>query len=300
MDRLKTIATFVQIAKFRSLSKAADELGVSRALASAHLKQLEQHLGVRLVNRTTRRLAITDAGAEYLAFCTRLLDSFEAEEARISHLQTEPQGHLKIMASMAFGHSQLAPIVTSFTNLHRGVKISLMVSDRSFSPSDFVEGGYDLGISMHMIKDASIVSSKVADGAWIACASARYCEEHPAIRRPNDLVGHNCLVHRSHAPDSVWRFNSSSKSYAVAVSGSLFTNSSMVLRAAILADSGVAMLPVYAVGEDMETGRLRQVLGAFSSDTRPIYIVYPHSRYLPKRTRLFVDFMRQSLKGRAL
>lgn len=300
MDRLKTIGTFVQIAKSQSVSKAADELGISRALASAHLKQLEQHLGVRLVNRTTRHLAMTEAGAEYLSFCTQVLDSFEAQEARISQLQTEPQGHLKIMASMAFGHSQLAPIITDFTNLHPKVKISLILSDRSFSPSDFVEGGYDLGISMHVIKDASIVSSKVADGTWLACTSPRYFDGHPAIKTPSDLANHNCLIHRSHAPDAIWRFSGPSRLYEVAVSGSLFTNSAMVLRAAVLSSAGISMLPIYAIGGDLEEGRLTQVLSGFSSAKRPIYIVYPHGRYLPKRTRLFIDFMRQKLKRQTL
>jgi DNA-binding transcriptional LysR family regulator len=300
MDRLKTISTFVQIAKSHSLSRAADELGVSRALASAHLKSLESHLGVRLVNRTTRHLSLTEAGAEYLAFCNRVLDSFEAEEARIATLQSEPKGHLKIMASMAFGHTQLAPIVSAFTALHRDVKISLIVSDRSFSPTDFVEGGYDLGISMHLIRDASIVSAKVAEGVWLACVSPAYFDEQPAIRRPSDLVDHNCLIHRSHSPDAVWRFHGPTKSEAVTVSGALFTNSSMVLRSAVLAGVGVAMMPAYAIGEDLDEGRLRRILPGWDGGKRPIYVVYPEGRYLPKRTRLFVDFLRRRLKGRVL
>jgi DNA-binding transcriptional LysR family regulator len=300
MDRLKTIGTFVQIAKSQSLSKAAEELGISRALASSHLKSLEQHLGVRLVNRTTRHLALTEAGSEYLAFCNRVLDSFEVEEARISRAQSEPKGRLKMMASMAFGHAQLAPIVAAFTALHEDVHVSLMVSDRSFSPADFVEGGYDLGVSMHVIKDASIVCAKVAEGAWLACASPRYVEDGPAVRRPADLVDHNCLVHRSHAPDGIWRFHAASKTESVSVTGSLFSNSSMVLREAVMADTGIAMLPAYAIGEDLERGRLRRVLSGWESDTRPIYIVYPDSRFVSKRTRLFIDYLRRRLKGRAL
>ena len=298
MDRLKAIATFVQIAKSQSVSRAAEELGMSRALASAHLKQLEDHLGVRLVNRTTRHLAITEAGAEYLSFCTKILDNFDDEEARISQMQTEPEGRLKVMASMAFGQSQLAPIIARFTSLYQKVRISLILSDRSFSPSDFVEGGYDLGISMHVVKDASIVSSKVAEGAWLACASLQYLDSHPPIKAPGDLARHNCLIHRSHAPDSIWRFTGSSKSFETPVSGSLFTNSAMVLRSSVLSNVGVAMLPIYAIADDLQQGRLTQTLSAFEGAKRPIYVVYPHSRYMPKRARLFIDFVRQQLKGK--
>lgn len=298
MDRLKAIGTFVQIAKSQSLSKAADELGISRALASAHLKQLEQHLGVRLLNRTTRHIALTEAGAEYLAFCVEALDNFEAQEARISRLQNEPQGHLKIMASMAFGNLQLAPAITAFTGVYPQVRMSLILSDTSFSPSDFVEGGYDLGISMHLIKDTSIVSSKVGEVTWVACVSPRYAAAHPPIKRPADLATHNCLIHRSHAPDSVWRFTGPGGRSDVAVTGTLFTNSALVLRAAILADAGVAMLPVYGIGDDLDAGRLTQILRGYAAPKRPIYLVYPQARYLPKRTRLFIDFLRQRLKPR--
>jgi DNA-binding transcriptional LysR family regulator len=315
MDRLRAIGTFVQIAKSGSLTKAAEELGMSRALASAHLKELERHLGVRLVNRTTRRVSLTSAGADYLAFCVRILENFEAEEARISQMQDEPQGQLKLMASMAFGHTQLAPIATEFTAAHPSVKIALFLSDRSFSPSDFVEGGYDLAVSMHVIKDASLVIGKVADGAWLPCATLAYLARHEPVRQPSDLARHNCLVHRSHAPDSVWRFAEPqkvhstqthlsqahlTKSHAVPVAGSLFTNSSMVLREAVLADAGIAMLPAYAIGADLDSGRMARLLPSYLSEPRPIYIVYPHAGYLPKRTRLFIDFLRSRLKGRLL
>lgn len=296
MDRFKTIGTFVQIAKSQSLSKAADELGISRALASSHLKQLEHHLGVRLINRTTRRLALTEAGTQYLAFCTQTLNSFEAQEARITQLQTAPEGHLKIMVSMAFGQ-HLAPAITDFTAQYDKVRISLILSDRSFSPSDFLESGYDLGVSMQPIKDASIVSTKVGDVTWIACATQTYRDKHASIRSPTDLVAHNCLVHRSHAPDSIWRFQGPGGRSEIPVTGSMFSNSSLVLRAAILADAGIAMLPLYSVAGDLDARRLTRLLPDHTGPKRPVYLVYPHIRYVPKRTRLFIDFLRKRLRN---
>jgi DNA-binding transcriptional LysR family regulator len=299
VDRFKTIGTFVQIAKSQSLSKAADELGISRALASSHLKQLEHHLGVRLINRTTRRLALTEAGTQYLAFCTDALSSFEAQEARITQLQTAPEGHLKLMVSMAFGQ-HLAPAITDFTAQYDRVRISLILSDRSFSPSDFLESGYDLGVSMHPIKDASIVSTKVGDVTWIACATQTYLDTHPAVRSPADLVAHNCLAHRSHAADSIWRFNGPGGRSDIPVTGALFSNSSLVLRAAVRAHAGIAMLPLYSVGRDLDAGRLTRILSDYTGPKRPVYLVYPHIRYVPKRTRLFIDFLRKRLKNARL
>jgi len=300
VDRLKTINTFVQIAQSLSLSKAAEELGISRALASNHLKLLENHLGVRLVNRTTRQLALTEAGSEYLSFCLDALNSFEEEEARISRLQNEPQGHLKVMASMSFGNLHLAPAITEFTSTYKQVKVSLILSDRSFSPSDFVEGGYDLGISMQSMRDASIVSTKVGEVSWVACVTPKYRDAHTPLKTPHDLAKHNCLVHRSYAPQSVWRFSGPGGRNEIEVKGSLFTNSVIVLRAAVLADSGVAMLPLYCIDNDLTNGALVRVLGNYATPKRPVYLVYPQMRYLPKRVRLFLDFLKDRLKRQRL
>lgn len=300
MDRLKTINTFVQIAQSLSLSKAAEELGISRALASNHLKLLENHLGVRLVNRTTRQLALTEAGSDYLAFCLNALTSFEEEEARISRLQNEPQGHLKVMASMSFGNLHLAPPITEFTSIYKQIKVSLILSDRSFSPSDFVEGGYDLGISMQSVRDASIISTKAGEVSWVACVTPRYRDTHPPLKTPHDLAKHNCLVHRSYAPQSIWRFAGPEGRSEAAVKGSLFTNSVIVLRAAVLADSGVAMLPLYGIGDDLTSGALVKVLSNYTAPKRSVYLVYPQRRYLPKRVRLFLDFLKDRLKRQRL
>jgi DNA-binding transcriptional LysR family regulator len=300
MDRLKAIGTFVQIARSQSLSRAADELGISRALASTHLKQLEQHLGVRLVNRTTRQLALTDAGAEYLSFCTEMLDRFEAHEASVSRGQSEPKGNLKIMASMAFAQFEVAPIIAGFTARHPKVKVALNLCDHSFSPSDFIESGHDLGIATHSIGDAGIISSRIAGITWVPCGSHGYLKNRPEIEHPSDLADHNCLIHRSHAPDAVWRFSRGRECYDVSVSGSMFTNSAMVLRMAVLSGAGIAMLPLYAIGEDVQNGRLVPILPDYESEKRPVYVVYPDSRYLPKRSRLFIDYLREQLRSKKL
>ena len=193
MDRLKAIETFVRIAQTGSLSKAAQELGMSRALASTHLRQLEDHLGARLLNRTTRQLSLTEAGQEYLTFSQAALASFEEAEQSITRSRDEPRGTLKILASMAFGNLHLAPTAAEFSLQHPDIKISLILTDTSFSPFDLIDQGYDLAVWMHAIEDMSIISAKLGDVRWPALASPDYLAKHPKPRHPSDLAQHPCL-----------------------------------------------------------------------------------------------------------
>lgn len=300
MDQLKTIATFVQVARSLSLSRAASELGISRSLASNHLKLLEEHLGVTLVRRTTRHLILTGAGSEYLSFCTEMLTQFEAAEARISRVQDEPSGHLKIMVPMTFGSMHLAPIINTFAKRYPEIKTSLILLDRGFSSEDFMNGAFDLGISLKPLKDASTMSTRIGEVRWIPWASQVYLESHPPIDTPEDLQAHNCLVHRSHSPNSVWHFSGPSGRHDVKVSGSLFTNSVLVLRDAVLEHLGVAMLPRYGLPNDLQPKQLRPLLIDYRSHKWPVYIVYPQSRFMPKRTRLLIDLLKQEMKLRQI
>ncbi len=292
MDRLKAIETFVRIAQTGSLSKAAQELGMSRALASSHLRQLEDHLGARLLNRTTRQLSLTEAGQEYLTFGQNMLAAFEEAEQSITRSRDEPRGTLKILASMAFGNVHLAPMAAEFSLLHPDIKISLILTDTSFSPFDLIDQGYDLAVWMHAIEDMSIISTKLGEVRWPALASPAYLEKHAHPQHPADLANHACLLHRSISPDSTWRFLGPEGQVAVKVAGPLFTNSVFALRASALAGLGVTLLPSYFIEEDLSSGRLVQIFQTHEPPQRPIYALYPHGRYLPLKSRLFIDYLR--------
>jgi DNA-binding transcriptional LysR family regulator len=292
MDRLKAIETFVRIAQTGSLSKAAQELGMSRALASAHLKQLEDHLGVRLMNRTTRQLSLTEAGQEYLAFSQTTLAAFEEAEQAVSRARDEPRGTLKILASMAFANIHLAPVAADFSLTYPEIKISLILTDTTFSPFDLIDQGYDLAIWMHAIEDMSIISTKLGDVRWPALASPQYLRENKRPEHPSDLASHSCLLHRSIAPDATWRFDGPDGQVAVKVAGPLLTNSVFALRAGALAGLGVTLLPTYFIEDDIRSGQLVEVFKDYDPPRRPIYVLYPHARYLPLKTRLFIDFLR--------
>jgi DNA-binding transcriptional LysR family regulator len=297
MDRLKAIETFVRIAQTGSLSKAAQELGTSRALASSHLKQLEDHLGARLVNRTTRQLSLTEIGQEYLTFCQATLTSFEETESAISRRRDEPRGTLKILASMAFGNLHLAPAIARFTAEHSDIKVSLILTDTSFSPFELIDQGYDLAVWMHAIEDMSIISTKLGEVRWPALATPAYLESHPRPVHPSDLATHNCLIHRSIAPDAIWRFDGPEGRVSVKVTGSLLTNSVFALRAAMLEGVGVTLLPTYYVADDIAAGTFVELFTDYEAPRRPIYVLYPHARYLPLKSRLFIDFLRAYVRS---
>jgi DNA-binding transcriptional LysR family regulator len=298
LDRLKCIRTFTQIAKSLSLATAAKELQISRSLVSYHLQQLEDHLGVRLMNRTTRQLVLTTIGEEYLALCEKALQGFDAADAHISEMQVAISGHIKIMASIAFATIQLTPVIIAFNKLYPDVTVSLILSIGPFSPKDFIENGYDVGISINSMRDTGIISTKVGEVTWGACATKAYLSSHDPIRSPSDFTNQVCLVHRSHTPDSVWRFMGPHGLSEIPVKGPLFTNSFLVLKAAVLANIGIAMFPLYSIAGDIESGALVRVLTTYDSVTRPVFLVYPQSAHLPKRTRVFIDFLRQELKNR--
>jgi DNA-binding transcriptional LysR family regulator len=294
------MSTFVQIAKSGSLARAAHELGTSRSLVSAHLKQLEDHLGVLLFKRTTRNIVLTETGSEYLRSCLELLNGLAAAEGKLASVQQGTAGHLKIMASMAFGTSQLGPILMDFSKEYSDVHVSLILLDRGFDPTDFLEGDYDLGISMDHMKNSAFIRTRIADVRWVLCAGADYSRAHPRISSPADLRKHNCLVHRSHAPESVWKIRGPGDSMNLKVSGSLFTNSALVLRDAVMRGAGIAMLPLYAVQEDLDRGRLKRILPRYSGAPRPLFLVYHSSRYLPHRARLFIEFLKKEIRRRPL
>jgi DNA-binding transcriptional LysR family regulator len=298
VDRLKCIRSFIQIAQAKSLSRAAKELRISRSLASHHLQQLEAHLGVRLVNRTTRQLVLTQIGEEYLAMCLKALQGLDAADARISELQVAVRGQVKIMASIAFATIQLTPVIIAFNQLYPDVTVSLILAIGPFSADEFIEGGYDVGVSINSMKDTGLISTKIGEVTWGACATEAYLSTHDLIRTPKDFTKHTCLVHRSHAPESIWRFTGAEGKIEIPVKGPLFTNSFLVLRAAVLAHVGIAMFPLYSVAEELRSGALIRVLPTYECVTRPVFLVYPQVSHLPKRTRVFIDFLRQELKKR--
>ncbi|MFN3889596.1 MAG: LysR substrate-binding domain-containing protein [Beijerinckiaceae bacterium] len=296
MDKLKAIEAFERVARLGTLAKAAQDLQISRPMVSFYLKQLEDHLGVRLVNRTTRQLSLTEAGREYLDFCSSILTQFEQQEAHLSELHLNPRGSLHIVSSLAFGNFQLAPIVSEFSQLYPELLISLIVTDNFVAKPVEADLKYDVAILMRRPEDAGTsIVTRIGEVRWILCGSRAYIESREPILHPSDLSKHNCLVHRSLGPSSSWRFQQGDQFFDVQVRGGVFSNSVMVLKSATMHGVGVAMLPHYAVKDELTNGALTPLLPSFIGFQRSVYAVYPH-QIAPKKTRMFIDFARRALR----
>jgi DNA-binding transcriptional LysR family regulator len=294
MDRFKTIDSFVRVATAGSFSAAAKQLGLSRALVSLHVTDLEKRLGVRLLNRTTRCLTLTETGVNYLDFCRRMLAEMTERESSIAELQKEPRGSLKVTAPKSFGTLHLSDAVVSFSARYPNIQVSLILEDYSFRPYDFVDAGLDVAVRLGDLPDSTLVARKIATLQWVVCASPKYLAHRGEPKTPADLGKHNCLAHVNLDPnDRAWRLHNADHLVSVKISGGFSSNSALVLRKAALAGLGVGYLPLYCIDEDLRTGALRKLLTNYSPPQRPIYVVYPPAARVSERVRTFVGFLAQ-------
>lgn len=298
MDRLKAIETFVEIVHAGSFSAAARKLHTSRAMASRHVQQLEEHLGAQLFNRTTRQLSLTEIGEEYFASCRKILAELADADLTASQLQAEPRGTLKITAPNSFGNLCLSPIIAEFLLTYPDITVSLALRSATFNAIDVADAGFDIVILLATkLEDTSLIARKLGEDHWIPCASPAYLKRHGVPQKPEDLAQHNCLLTREQSVDR-WNFHSASGSQAVRVSGSL-TGNVIAARAAAVAGAGIALLPTYCVGPDLAEGRLIRVCPGYGTDGRTLYALYPPGRYTPRKVRSFLDLMTRRLTALA-
>lgn len=292
MDRLKTMESFVRVVKAGSFSAAAGQLGMSRAMVTKHIIALERRLGARLLNRTTRRLALTEIGGEYYEFCARILREFETEEFSVARLQKEPQGSLRVIAPKSFGSLHLGAAIAKFALAYPKIAVSLILEDSSVRTFEFAENEYDVAIRLSPIANSTIAARKIGSLPWVVCASPAYLKRRGAPAAPKDLARHNCLLHVKLSPDRIWRFGGAAKTNrSIKVDGTFSSNSVLILRDAALAGLGVALLPTYCVGHDLDAGTLRRVLPEFPIRDRPLYVLFPENRLIPKKVRIFIAFI---------
>ena len=290
-DSLYEMSVFSKIVASGSLSAAARDLGVSTAVVSRRLAALEARLGVRLVNRTTRRLALTDEGATYHEACARILGEVEDADAAAAAKRVEPQGLLKVALPASFGHKHIAPLVPPFAARYPKVQLAFSLSDRTVN---VIEEGYDLAIRIGELEDSSLAARKLAPNRRVVCASPGYLSRHPAPRTPDDLQRHNCLT--TNDLQMNWEYRGpDGKRGAVRVSGHYACDNWEVLREWAMAGLGVALKSTWDVRRQLEEGTLVPLLPGydFSTDVA-IYAVYPHRRYLPAKTRVFIDYLAES------
>ncbi len=288
MDSLSALSVFVRIAETGSFSAAARELGVSKSVVSKRLAALEERLGARLINRTTRHLGLTEVGTAFLDRAQRILAELDEAEQAVSRLSTEPRGTLRINAPMSFGVLHVAPLLAEFMALYPDLSVTMDLNDRKV---DLIEEGYDLAVRIADLPDSSLIARRLAPARRTVCASPAYWARKGKPETPADLAAHDCLIYSYLQSGNEWRFRDAAGPVSVSVEGPFRANNGDALRAAALAGLGVCFSPTFIVGEDLRAGRLVSVLDAFEDRSLSVYAVYPHRRHLSAKVRAFVDFL---------
>lgn len=289
MDRMTAIAVFVEVAERGSLTAAAEALDMSRAMVTRYLSELERWLGARMFHRTTRRISLTAAGEEALSRCRQMLELGAELEGLGEHGDAPPHGQLRVTCSTSFGQSQLAAAVAAFVARHPGVRVDLLLLDRSVN---LVEERIDLAIRIAHELDPNLIARPLAPCRSVLVASPAYLHAHGAPQQAEALVRHQCLTHHF-VGRGVWQLQRDGRQIAVTVAGGISANEASVLLAAVLADAGIAMLPTYQVAPLLRTGALVQVLPEYDIAPMTLYGVYASRRQLPSRVRGFLDFLAQ-------
>jgi len=292
MDKLRAMQAFIHIAEQGSLTAAAQVMESSLPAMVRTLAGFEAQLGVRLFNRTTRRISLTEEGRRHLESCRQLLAALADAEAALSADAAEPAGHLTITAPMLFGQMHVAPAVTRFVQQHEKMRCSMVLLDRVVN---LLEEGIDVGIRIGEPEDSSLVAQKVGYIRRLVVASPDWLRRHGVPKHPRDLLNANCVRITDHSP--TWGpFNDQGKPLRLAVSGNLEFNQIAPAVAACAAGAGFGSFFSYQVAPFLKNKQLRTVLEDFEPPRRPINIVYPHARLLPMRTRVFIEWMKQELK----
>lgn len=297
MDNLTDVAVFVRVVERGSFTRAADELELSRAVVSKYLTRLEERLGVRLLNRTTRRLSLTEAGAELFAASQGALERIAEAEGAITRLQREPRGTLKVNAPMSFGILELAPALPEFLRRHPDIQVDLRMDDRQV---DLVEEGFDVGVRItQRMTPSSLVARRLATCRQWVCAAPSYLAEHGVPETPEDLSAHNCILYQYASAANVWRFRArGGREIAVAVTGNLRANNGIAEREAALRGVGILLTPSFYVGEELRSGRLVRLLSEYSLPELGLHVVYLKRSHVPPKVRVFVEFLARHFGGR--
>jgi DNA-binding transcriptional LysR family regulator len=289
-DALQELTVFSRIVGTGSLSAAARELAMSPAVVSRRLAALEARLGVRLINRTTRSLHLTDEGAAYLETCNRILSEIQEADAAVTAGRAEPRGVLRVALPASFGNQYVAPLIPRFAARYPDVQIALSLSDRNVN---VVEEGFDLAIRIADLADSSLAARKLAPNRRVVCASPAYLARHGEPRTPADLARHNCL-----ATDFAmsWDYRGpDGRAGSARVAGRYVCDNWEVLREWALQGLGVALKSTWDVRRHLEDGSLVSLLPGYTFATDvAIYAVYPHRRHLPAKTRAFIEFLAES------
>jgi DNA-binding transcriptional LysR family regulator len=295
MDKLYAMKTFIRIVDSGSLTAAADALHKSLPAVARTLGALEAELDVRLLNRTTRRIALTDEGREYYERCKRVLMELDEAEAALSQRRVTPKGRLRLTSSVMFGRLHVAPIVTEFLVKYPAVQAELLLLDRVV---DLVEEGIDAAARIGHLPDSSLVAIAVGETRRVFCASRAYLKRNGTPRSPSDMDAHRCVNFTGLDGAAEWSFGSGANACSVAVNPAFTTNQIDTALDACVHGVGIGQFLCYQVQALLEQKKIQRVLVAFEPAALPIHVVYPHARLLSSNVRRFIDWAVPRLRAR--
>ncbi|CAB3725116.1 LysR family transcriptional regulator [Paraburkholderia rhynchosiae] len=288
MDRLTSMAVFVKTADSGSFAAAALAFGISSQMAGKHVSMLEERVGARLLNRTTRRQSLTEIGRIFYERCKALLADAQAAESVAQELSAAPRGRLRITAPVTFGACCLAPMIARYLQAHPEVRVELTLADRFI---DLIDEAYEAAIRLGALSDSTLIARPLMPYRLVACASPAYLAERGEPLTPQALTAHECLafVFTSMPAATEWRFtDDAQREHVVPVSGRFEANDVKALLAAALNGAGIILAPEVAVRDELAAGRLVRLLNGYEAPPRPMHLVFPASRVTPK-LRAFID-----------
>lgn len=292
IDNLLELTVFARIVSAGSLSAAARELDLSLAVVSKRLTALETRLGVRLLQRTTRRQSLTDEGQAFHARCVRILAEVQEAEAAVSRSRDAVTGVLRVTATRAFGRRRIAPLAVAFRLEHPELNVHLTLTDALV---DIVEEGMDLAIRFGTLTDSSMIARSLAPNFRVLCAAPAYLARRGMPSEPAALTMHDCIVF-GEQPTREWHFQHEGESIAMRVNPAFITNDGEAAHTLALAGGGIVQKSIWDVGDDLGSGRLVRVLPGYAIPAAPLQAVYANAQHLTPKVRRFVEFCAERLK----
>jgi len=287
MNVFGAIPVFVAVVVNDGFSAASRSLGISKSAVSKRINQLENHLGVRLLHRTTRKLSLTEAGERYFEHANQALTAAGQAEDAVTELQGEPQGKLKISSPMSFGRLHVAPLIPIFMKRYPKILIDLVMDDRNI---DLVAEGFDLAIRSGDMPASTLIARKLAPLRQVLCASPDYLDLYGIPVTPSELSERNCILFSYSGDANEWTLNKDGMSEVVLVSGSYRVNNSEAILVALREGIGIGRLPTFVAGPDLREGKLVRILESYHIPDHTFYAVFPERQYLPAKVRAFLDF----------
>ena len=290
MDSIASMRIFLRVVEAGSFSAAGRQLGLAPSSVSRKVNELEDDLGVRLFQRTTRKLSLTEAGQIYYEQAERIVNDIDEVRLAVSQLDGTATGILRLSVPVSLSRRHVIPALVDFQRQYPGVEVALNASDQVL---DMIEHRIDLTIRLGALKDSSLVARRIGTGKRYCCASPGYLDEFGEPGHPGELGAHNCLTFRANPGTNLWQFKGRKDRINVRVSGNFYANDGESLVAAAVLSHGIILVPHWLVGAELDSGALQQILPAYRAipEETPLYALYPRQRHLPAKVRAFIDFM---------